>query len=130
MLKRWELVEYMIKENYKIHKKVKIVIVVHGESEETNKRLKDMWVIQHFEIPRQRVPLTFSNRKTNTNKLNMNRHARHMSACAKGKIRMFIINTNIEENQEKVQKTKRRTKRKGAKRKGTKDKKKILKAKA
>ena len=33
ILKRWELVKYIIKENNKRHKKVKIVIVVHGESE-------------------------------------------------------------------------------------------------
>jgi hypothetical protein len=30
MLKHWGLVEHMIKENNKIHKKVKIVMVVHG----------------------------------------------------------------------------------------------------
>ena len=52
--------------------------------------------------------------------LNTNGHARHKSACTKGKIRMFIVNANIEEKQEKVRKTKRQRKRKGTKRTGTK----------
>ena len=45
-----------------------------------------------------------------------------MNAYAKGKIRMFIVNANIEERQEKVRKTKRQRKRKGANRKETKNK--------
>ena len=57
--------------------------------------------VKFFEIPGQRVPLKFSNKKAKTSTLNTNGHARHKSACTKGKIRMFIVNANIEEKQEK-----------------------------
>ena len=79
-----------------------------------------MWALKFFEIPRQRVSLTFSNKKPNTKALNTNGHARHVNACAKGQVRIFVVNANIEEKREEVQNKNDKGKEKGKKEKGEK----------
>ena len=101
---------------------MKVVIVVHKESEEMNKRQKSIRATKIFKKNGQRVPWTLSINKMKPKALKTDEHARHMSACTKGKIRMFIVNANIEEKQEIVRKTKQQRKRKGTKRKGTENK--------
>jgi hypothetical protein len=64
-----------------------------------------------FEIPRTRVPLNISNKEYKPNTPNTNEYVRHTSACATGKIRMFIVNPDNTGKEKKVSKKTNQRKR-------------------
>ena len=80
----------------------RIVIIVHGKSKATDKKLINTQAKKVIEIPRRRVPLKISNKKYEPQTPNNNGHMRHTSACATGCISIYVVNgKNIKQSKKR-----------------------------
>ena len=88
--KKWATLESMVHNITKEKKQLRIVLFIHGFSDETKKCLDKMTAHHIATISKARTPINLPDKNYHPNRA-PGTHARHQSVCASGAIRIMMI---------------------------------------